>query len=55
MRATVMFEAGDVRIEKVPDPKLSSQPTQSSASLVPAFAGAICGLLRIWNAMMMAV
>jgi len=39
MRATVMFEAGDVRIEKVPDPKIV-EPTDAIISVTRA---CICG------------
>src|SRR5438067_5869817 len=39
MRATVMYKAGDVRIEKVPDPKLI-EPTDAIISVTRA---CICG------------
>src|SRR6266576_6661052 len=39
MRATVMFEAGDVRIENVPDPKII-EPTDAIISVTRA---CICG------------
>ena len=44
MRATVMFGAGDVRIENVPDAR-PIEPTDalSSSSRVPASAAAISG------------
>ena len=44
MRATVMYQAGDVRVETVPDPVLHrAARTPSSASLPPASAAATCG------------
>ncbi len=45
MRATVMYEAGDVRVEEVPDPPVLKDPppTRSCASPARASAAAICG------------
>ena len=43
MRATVMYGAGDVRVENVPEPDLiERRPTHSSASPAPRSAAATC-------------
>ena len=50
MRATVMYEAGDVRIEDVPDARPSqNRPTRSSASPAPASAAATSGRTPTWS------
>ena len=49
MRATVMFGAGDVRVENVPDAHLVGRPTRSSASPVPRSAAATCGRTSRWS------
>jgi hypothetical protein len=50
MRATVMYSAGDVRIENVPDPKIIEPTDAVIASRERAFAGAICGHIKKWSA-----
>ena len=39
MRATLLYQAGDVRVEDVPDPKIQ-QPTDAVIRIV---AGCVCG------------
>ena len=43
MRATVIYGAGDVRVETVPDPKILSRPMPWSGSRLLASAAATCG------------
>ena len=50
MRATVMYSAGDVRIENVPDPQII-EPTDAIIELrARVFAAAICGHIKKWSA-----
>jgi hypothetical protein len=49
MRATVMYRAGDVRIENVPDATIV-HPTDAVIRITaPVFVGAISGLTMSWS------
>jgi len=49
MRATIMYRAGDVRVENVPDATISNQRMLWFVSPEPASAAVICGPTGIWN------
>ena len=49
MRATVMYGAGDVRIESVPDARLVEPTDALVASPAPRSAAATCGRTRRWS------
>jgi hypothetical protein len=45
MKATVVYGAGDVRVEEVPDPTIQ-QPTDA---IVRVVAGCVCGSDRVFD------
>jgi hypothetical protein len=51
MRATVMYAAGDVRVENVPDARLVEPADALVAVTRPPSAAAISGLTSRWNPM----
>ena len=55
MRATVMYAAGDVRVETVPDARVVEPPMLSCGLLARVFAAATDGPTRQWNSRLLAV